>query len=49
MCVRSIKVPIRKKSGNLFNDPRTCVMDGKLDEQTFTCEIKSHWKPHSEV
>ena len=29
MCVLSIKVPIRKKSGNLFNDPRmnvrTCV------------------------
>ena len=24
MCVLSIKVPIRKKSGNLFNDPRTC-------------------------
>ena len=23
MCVLSIKVPIRKKSGNLFNDPRT--------------------------
>ena len=23
MCVISIKVPIRKKSGNLFNDPRT--------------------------
>ena len=22
MCVQSIKVPIRKKSGNLFNDPR---------------------------
>ena len=22
MCVLSIKVPIRKKSGNLFNDPR---------------------------
>ena len=22
MCVPSIKVPIRKKSGNLFNDPR---------------------------
>ena len=22
-CVLSIKVPIRKKSGNLFNDPRT--------------------------
>ena len=23
LCVLSIKVPIRKKSGNLFNDPRT--------------------------
>ena len=22
MCVLAIKVPIRKKSGNLFNDPR---------------------------
>ena len=22
MCVLSMKVPIRKKSGNLFNDPR---------------------------
>ena len=25
MCVLSIKVPIRKMSGNLFNDPRTSV------------------------
>ena len=25
MCVLSIKVPIRKKSGNLFNDPRICL------------------------
>ena len=25
MCVLSIKVPIRKKSGNLFNDPRICI------------------------
>ena len=24
MCVLSIKVPIRKKSRNLFNDPRMC-------------------------
>ena len=24
MCVLSINVPIRKKSGNLFNDPRRC-------------------------
>ena len=23
MCALSIKLPIRKKSGNLFNDPRT--------------------------
>ena len=27
MCVLSIKVPIRKKSGNLFNDPRNCFFD----------------------
>ena len=26
MCVLSIKVPIRKKSGNLFNDPRIIIM-----------------------
>ena len=25
MCVLSIKVPIRKKSGNLFNDPRIFI------------------------
>ena len=25
MCVLSIKVPIRKKAGNLFNDPCVCV------------------------
>ena len=25
MCVLSIKVPIRKKSWNIFNDPRNCV------------------------
>ena len=25
MCVLSIKVPIWKKSGNLFNDPRICL------------------------
>ena len=25
MCGLSIKVPIRKKSGNLFNDPRTTI------------------------
>ena len=26
MCVLSIKVPIRKKSGNLFNDPRNHII-----------------------
>ena len=25
MCVLSIKVPIQKKSENLFNDPRKCL------------------------
>ena len=30
MCVLSIKVPIRKKSGNLFNEP--CTMTGKFGE-----------------
>ena len=25
MCVQSIKVPIRKKSGNLFNDSRVLI------------------------
>ena len=25
MCVLLIEVPIRKKSGNLFNDPRICI------------------------
>ena len=25
MCILSIKLPIRKKSGNLFNDPRIYI------------------------
>ena len=25
MCVLSIKVPLRKQSGNLFNDPRIYI------------------------
>ena len=28
MCVLSIKMPIRKNSGNLFNDPRTIANIG---------------------
>ena len=27
MCLLSIKVPIQKKSGNLFNDPRIIFFD----------------------
>ena len=36
MCVLSIKVPIRKKSGNLFNDPRIYLFKEKIinTEQT---------------
>ena len=32
MCVLSIKVPIRKKSGNLFNDPRMFSRSGYKQE-----------------
>ena len=32
MCVLSIKVPIRKKFGNLFNDPRISVTSCKHDK-----------------
>ena len=32
MCVLSIKVPIRKKSENLFNDPR--ILDAALESKT---------------
>ena len=37
MCVLSIKVPIRKKSGNLFNDPRTTV---KWFRKTYQFSLK---------
>ena len=30
MCVLTIKVPIRKKSGNLFNDPRIYLQRADL-------------------
>ena len=30
MCVLSIKLPIRKKSGNLFNDPRNAQTLGRI-------------------
>ena len=31
MCVLSIKVPIRKNSGNLFNNPRICILKAQVD------------------
>ena len=42
MCVLSIKVPIRKKSGNLFNDPRilTVLFDLLCFIYTQNCNIK---------
>ena len=38
MCVLSIKVPIRKKSGNLFNDPRIYISNlvGFSSEKLFS-------------
>ena len=31
MCILSIKVPIRKKSGNLFNDPHSfCALPSNM-------------------
>ena len=35
MCVLSIKVPIRKKSGTLFNDPRTLTLHVNIIEILF--------------
>ena len=40
MCVLSIKVPIRKKSGNLFNDPRIYIYKQDLalnNQQELIC------------
>ena len=38
MCVLSIKVPIRKKSGNLFNDPRILVED--IFQEVYLFEVE---------
>ena len=40
MCVLSIKVPIRKKSGNLFNDPRIKTLQEDILE-----DIKKSYFP----
>ena len=39
MCILSIKVPIRKKSGNLFNDP--CIFRISFDLHSHKCEPRS--------
>ena len=42
MCVLSIKVPIRKKSGNLFNDPRRYYSSVYLFLHIFCDSFPSH-------
>ena len=45
MCVLSIKVPIRKKSGNLFNDPRLYIYiytEGAMGQ--LTPKLWKKWK-----
>ena len=43
MCVLSIIVPIRKKSGNLFNDPRSIIILGKKLQDS---NLLPHFKYH---
>ena len=56
MCVLSIKVPIRKKFGNLFNDPRSSLFVGSffftpfLLLLTFFLSIPSYFSPpHQDI
>ena len=42
MCVLSIKVPIQKKSGNLFNDPCTCKMKYGIITSTMYIHIHTY-------
>ena len=46
MSVLSIKVPIQKKSGNLFNDPRNIVEFSVRDEYTncYPFEMATFWQ-----
>ena len=46
MCVLSIEVPIRKKSGNLLKEPRTWYV--KLSDviEYFICSVKYSWERH---
>ena len=37
MCILSIKVPIQKNSGTLFNDPRTWLSKENHSIESFAC------------
>ena len=44
MCVLSIKVPMRKNSGNLFNDTRMLLPDAHLIIHNFNFDISKEQK-----
>ena len=46
MCVLSIKVSIWKKSGNLFNDPRTCQIKDSVN-LSFNMHMHTHTHTHT--
>ena len=43
MCVLSIKVPIRKKSGKLFNDPRKFTFERSSWSTFAAFDVSSYW------
>ena len=51
MCALSIKVAIRKKSGNLFNDPRNWSqkIDKKYNQPTVLNEITELCKKNMQI
>ena len=49
MCVLSITVPIRKKSGNLFSDPWNWFVDFLLPNKTTDLDFLETIKPQSEL
>ena len=47
MCVLSIKVPIRKKSGNLFNDPRNNLFVFRFQIFLFLSRFYVHFRTNT--
>ena len=43
MCVLSLKEPIRKKSGNIFNDPGMNLLNAS---RTSECSEFQQWNPY---